>query len=99
MEEIKISLAEVSACASAIRNLNQQMFTTLQNIKKEMNDLNASWISEAGETIRQRFNQFSARFEQQKELIDRYGSFLDLTVSSYDSLETTITSNASSIQT
>lgn len=99
MEEIKISLADVSACASTIRTLNQQMYTTLQSIKKEMNDLNSSWISDGGEAIRQRFNTFSTRFEQQKELIDKYGNFLDFTVTSYDSLETTITSNASSIQT
>ncbi len=99
MDEIKISLADVSACAASIRSLNQQMFGALQNIKKEMNDLNSSWISEGGEAIRQRFNTFSTRFEQQKELIDNYGQFLDFTVSSYDSLETTITSNASTIQT
>ncbi len=99
MEEIKISLADVSACASLIRTINQQMYATLQNMKKEMNDLNSTWISEGGEAIRTRFNTFSSRFDRQKEVIDRYSQFLDFTVNSYDSLETTITSNANSIQT
>lgn len=96
MEDIKISLAEVTACANAIRNLNQRMFESLQNIKKEMNSLDIAWMSESGDTIRARFNTFANRFETQKELINAYGTFLDFTVSSYDSLETTINSNATS---
>ncbi|MBQ1468915.1 MAG: pore-forming ESAT-6 family protein [Solobacterium sp.] len=98
MNNLKISLAEVSECASRIRILNQTMYELLMNMKKEMDNTNISWISEAGETIRSRFNQFAARFDQQKEIIDTYAKFLDMTVSSYDTLETTINSNASGMQ-
>ncbi len=96
MDNIKISLAEVSNCSQAIRTLNQKMYDLLVTMKKDMNDLNGSWISESGETIRQKFNQFANKFDIQKENIDSYSKFLDLTVSSYDSLETTINANASS---
>ncbi|MFV0380141.1 MAG: pore-forming ESAT-6 family protein [Anaerorhabdus sp.] len=99
MEEIRISLAEVSSTASTIRSINEKMYDNLITVKKEMNNLSAAWISEGGEAIRQRFNTFATRFESQKELIDRYSAFLDLAVSSYDSLENTIVSNASSVQT
>lgn len=98
MNRINISLAEVSDCASRIRSNNQQMYEQLNHMKKEMNSTNASWLSEAGETIRARFNQFAARFDIQKEIIDSYAKFLDMTVSSYDSLESTINSNASGMQ-
>ncbi|MBQ6490436.1 MAG: pore-forming ESAT-6 family protein [Solobacterium sp.] len=98
MSNLRISLAEVSECASSIRTLNQQMFDLLIRMKNDMNETNVSWISDGGETIRARFNQFAARFDNQKETIDSYAKFLDMTVSSYDSLETTITSNAESIQ-
>ncbi|MBQ6223483.1 MAG: pore-forming ESAT-6 family protein [Solobacterium sp.] len=98
MNNLKISLAEVSECASRIRILNQNMYELLMNMKKEMDNTNISWISEAGETIRSRFNQFAARFDRQKEIIDTYAKFLDMTVSSYDTLETTINSNASGMQ-
>ncbi len=74
------------------------MYELLMNMKKEMDNTNISWISEAGETIRSRFNQFAARFDRQKEIIDTYAKFLDMTVSSYDTLETTINSNASGMQ-
>jgi uncharacterized protein YukE len=98
MNNINISLAEVSECASRIRILNQAMYEHLNAMRKEMNSLNVSWLSESGETIRQKFNQFAGRFDSQKEQIDSYARFLDQTVSSYDSLETTINSNASGIQ-
>lgn len=96
MEDIKISLAEVTSCAGSIRNLNQRMFESLQSIKREMSSLDGAWMSESGETIRARFMTFANRFENQKELINAYSTFLDFTVSSYDSLETTINSNATS---
>lgn len=98
MDELKISLAEVSECASKIRNFNQMMYEQLSLMKKDMNDTNASWISDAGETIRSRFNQFANRFDRQKEQIDSYVKFLDQTVDHYNTLESTIHSNASSIQ-
>lgn len=95
-EVIKISLAQVSSTAAAIRSLNQMMYESLTTMKTNMNSLNGSWISDAGETIRSRFNAFATRFDSQKEIIDSYAKFLDLTVASYDSLETSINANASS---
>ena len=96
MENIKISLNEVSNCAQALRLLNERMYEKLQIIKKDINDLNNSWISDGGETIRNRFNNFANRFEVQKDIIESYSKFLDLTVSSYDLMETSINANASS---
>lgn len=95
MDTIKISLGQVSQCAQAIRNLNTMMYESLNIMKTNMNSLNGSWISDSGETIRSRFNTFAQRFEIQKQIIDSYAKFLDLTVSSYDSLETSINANAS----
>ena len=98
MDNLKISLAEVAECASRIRSCNQLMFDELTSIKKEMSSTNVSWISDGGEAIRSRFNVFAARFETEKETIDSYAAFLDRTVESYDTLESTITSNAQSMQ-
>ncbi|MFV0551784.1 MAG: pore-forming ESAT-6 family protein [Anaerorhabdus sp.] len=95
MDDIKISLNEVSECVGQLRNLGNQIYDHLQLIKKEMDSLNGSWISESGETIRGKFTIFSNRFDQQREVIQSYATFLDLTVSSYDSLENTTNANAS----
>lgn len=96
MNNIKISLQEVSNCQKQIEALNQKIYTLLIEIKTNMNNLNAVWISDSANTIRTRFNQFSNRFDIQKETINAYAKFLELTVNSYDNLESTINSNAQS---
>ncbi len=98
MANIQISLQEVSDTANQLRSLNQMMDDELNEMKHEMNLLDGSWISEGSSEIRNKFNLFANRFEKQKATIDQYARFLDLTVSSYDTLETTIASNASSMQ-
>ncbi len=98
MDQISISLNEVSETASRIRQLNQMMYDALSDMKKEMNLLSGTWISEGSEEIRSRFAMFAGRFDRQKTVIDEYARFLELTVSSYDSLESAITGNAAGIQ-
>lgn len=98
MANIQISLQEVQDTANQLRSLNMLMDEELNAMKSEMNRLDSSWISDGSLEIRNKFNLFSARFEKQKETINQYAKFLDLAVSSYDTLETTITSNASGMQ-
>lgn len=98
MANIQISLQEVSDTVNKLRTLNQMMDDELNDMKREMNLLDGTWISDGSNEIRNKFNLFSNRFEKQKETIHQYAKFLDLAVSSYDTLETTITSNASSMQ-
>lgn len=98
MANIQISLQEVQDTANQLRSLNMLMDVELNAMKSEMNRLDSSWISDGSLEIRNKFNLFSSRFEKQKETINQYAKFLDLAVSSYDTLETTITSNASGMQ-
>lgn len=98
MANIQISLQEVQNTANQLRSLNMLMDEELNAMKSEMNRLDSSWISDGSLEIRNKFNLFSSRFEKQKETINQYAKFLDLAVSSYDTLETTITSNASGMQ-
>ncbi|MBQ4343640.1 MAG: pore-forming ESAT-6 family protein [Erysipelotrichaceae bacterium] len=96
MDGLKIQLAAVSDAARMMRARNETIYDLLQQMKKQMNDLSAVWISDGSEAIRLRFMTFSNQFDVQKEVIERYAQFLDRTVSSYDSIEGTIASNASS---
>lgn len=98
MANIQISLQEVQDTANQLRSLNMLMDEELNAMKSEMNRLDSSWISDGSLEIRNKFNLFSSRFEKQKETINQYAKFLDLAVSSYGTLETTITSNASGMQ-
>lgn len=98
MADIKISLDDVSHSASQLRSLNASMDEQLLTMKNEMNALDASWVSDASQEIRTHFNMFAARFEKERERIEEYARFLDLTVESYEALESSITSNASGMQ-
>ncbi len=95
MDQIKISLGEVSNLAAQIRLINTNLDDVLNYVKQLMNELNSVWNSDGATAITNRFMQFSLRFEKESETIENYARFLDYTVASYDSLESTITSNAS----
>ena len=95
MDQLKISLPEVSQTASSIRNYNSNLDETLSYVNKIMNELNAIWLSEGEETLLARFQKFSQKFLNESEI---YARFLDDTVSSYDSLESTIVANASNFE-
>ena len=94
MEQINISLPEVSATASQIRVYNSNLDEILSYVNKLMNEINASWYSDGEEMLLSRFNKFANKFINESEIIENYANFLDETVSSYDSLESTIVANA-----
>ncbi|MGM9940899.1 MAG: pore-forming ESAT-6 family protein [Bulleidia sp.] len=98
MAGVRISLNEVNEASTQIRALSATIYDTLTQMRNEMDSLSSTWMSEGGEQIRTRFRMFSSRFENMKEVIDSYAEYLDLAVSSYDSYESVITSNASNVQ-
>ena len=97
MSSINISLNEVNDLSNEIKRINTNILDILNYAKQEMMSLSNDWQSSGSEMIRNRFQYFSNKFIEQKDVIDSYTKFLDYTVASYDSLETTITKNASSI--
>jgi len=97
-ENINISLNEVANCASMIRNLNQKLDETLSYVYRLMNELESVWHSDGQDNLLARFNNFSNRFIDESETIESYAKFLDRTVTNYDSLESTISANASNFE-
>lgn len=98
MENIKITLPEVSASASNIRSINANLDEVLGNITKHMNDLSSVWQGTAGETIVTKFQKFTRKFMDESETIEEYAKYLDYVTQTYDSLESTLTSNASNFE-
>lgn len=98
MEQIKISLNEVSDLANDIRRINENLNDVLEYVHNEMKALSNIWDSDGSDLIRQRFEHFSRKFSEEKETIEAYAKFLDYTVASYSSLESTISKNANSFE-
>lgn len=95
---IKITMPEVSSSAMRMRGLNSELDDVLKHISNMMNELSGVWDSEGAETIVAKFKNFANRFVVESETIEEYCKFLDLTVQSYDSLESTITANATNME-
>ena len=95
MDQLNISLPEVSQTASAIRNYNSNLDERLSYVNKIMCELISIWLSNGEEALLSRFQKFAQKFLNESEIIENYARFLDETVSSYDSLESTIVANAS----
>ncbi|MBQ6492728.1 MAG: pore-forming ESAT-6 family protein [Erysipelotrichaceae bacterium] len=96
MENIRITLPEVSETAAQIRNCNATLDDILSFVSRTMNELNSIWESDGQEMLLSRFQRFATRFIDESEVIESYARFLDSAVSDYDSLESTIVANASS---
>lgn len=98
MDQLKISLPEVSNTASQIRSCNARLDETLSYVSKIMNELNSVWLSDTEETLLARFQRFATKFVTESEIIENYARFLDETVSSYDTLESAMAANASNFE-
>jgi len=66
----------------------------LADINKSMNDLEATWKSDAASDIRAAMNAMKPRFEEYKNVVESYAKFLVNTAQSYESTESAIQTNA-----
>lgn len=98
MNDLRITLAEVTQTASLIRTENQQLTNCLQDIHQCMNQLSNDWQSPAAQTIRAKFQGMLPIFDQYREIVENYAKFLDQTVQTYQSIESQLNSHAESLQ-
>ena len=87
MDQLQITLAQVTQTAASIRSQNQQLNSCLQEIGTSMNQLAAYWQSPASEKIRSRFHGMLPVFDNYRSIVESYAKFLDQTVSTYQSME------------
>lgn len=95
MDQIQITLEEVTQTAMKIRSCNEQLNEKLMIMKQYMNDLESSWQSPAANAIREKFNGMLPIFNNYYEIIQLYAKFLDVTVSAYEQTENSIYHQAS----
>ena len=93
-DSIQISTAVLQETADYIRVRNTTMEAKLADINKSMNDLEATWKSDAASDIRAAMNAMKPRFEEYKNVVESYAKFLVNTAQSYESTESAIQTNA-----
>lgn len=91
---INISTQTLLDTAEKVRAINSTLDSKLADINKSMNDLQATWKSDAASDIRAAMNAMKPRFEKYKNVIELYAKFLVNTAQSYESTESAIQTNA-----
>ena len=97
-DSIQISTQVLIDTAQKVRTINSTLDSKLADINKSMNDLEATWKSDAANDIRSAMNALKPRFEEYKAVIESYAKFLDTTAQSYESTESAIQTNASAFK-
>lgn len=97
-DSIKISTQVLTDTAQKVRDCNSAMDEKLAEINKNMNNLEATWKSDAATDIRAAMNALKPKFEQYKNVIESYAKFLVNTAQSYETTEGAIQSNASAFK-
>ncbi len=93
-DSILISTQVLVETAKKVRDINNTLDTKLAECNKEMNNLEATWKSDAATDIRDAMNALKPRFEEYKTIIDSYAAFLDKTAQNYEFTEQSIQTNA-----
>lgn len=95
---IQISTQVLLDTAEKVRTINTTLDSKLADINKNMNDLEATWKSDAASDIRAAMNALKPRFEEYKNVVESYAKFLVNTAQNYETTESAIQSNASAFK-
>ncbi len=95
---IQISTQVLLDTADKVRTINSTLDQKLADINKNMNDLEATWKSDAATDIRAAMNALKPRFEEYKSVVESYAKFLVNTAQNYESTESTVQTNASAFK-
>lgn len=98
IDGIQVSTQILLDTSQKVRSINTVLDTKLADINKSMNDLEATWKSDAASEIRTNMNAMKPRFEEYKNVVESYCKFLDTTAQSYETTETAVQSNASAFK-
>lgn len=93
--QIIINYGKFDGHADSIDNKNRDMRQTLDDIQAKINSLKGDWESNSAETIRQKINNMSDRFQNYQQVVDSYVRFIRNAAAQSKNLETTLNSNAS----
>ena len=97
-DSIQISTQVLLDTANKVRTINSNLDSKLAEINKSMNDLEATWKSDAATDIRAAMNALKPRFEEYKTVVESYAKFLVNTAQNYESTETAVQTNASAFK-
>ncbi|HBM98605.1 MAG TPA: WXG100 family type VII secretion target [Ruminococcus sp.] len=95
---IQISTQVLLDTADKVRSINTALDSKLTEINQKMNELQATWKSDAATDIRTAMNALKPRFEEYKNVVESYAKFLVNTAQSYETTEGAVQNNANAFK-
>lgn len=87
MATMYVNYGSFESWAGKISAKNEQLLENLNSIKKEINSLESSHISNSAITTREKINGMQSRFQQYYDVVDAYAKFVKNTGASYRIIE------------
>ncbi len=94
-DKINVSIDQLNATAGTFEKKNLAMDKALNKIQQIMQSLEGSWVSDAGEEVRNNMYALKPRIEEYKNVVNSYKDFLIKTAETYKTTEEGLTSQAS----
>lgn len=91
MATIKVDSTAMREKATAFKTISSNISTYTDEMEREINGMKNVWEGEAAESTVAKFAEFRRAFEEKKQTIENYASFLDQAADSYDNSENSIT--------
>lgn len=87
MATMYVNYGSFETWAQKISEKNQQLLEYLNDISKEINSLESSYISNSADTTRQKINGMRSRFQNYYDVVDAYAKFVKNTGAAYRAIE------------
>lgn len=96
---VKVDTQEIRNYRKRLNDDNEDIKRQLSNVKKSMDYLKGTeiWKSEGATVIQNKFDSLSPVFDKFYKVVSDYIEFLDRTAEKYDSTESAIKQDASSV--
>ncbi|MCM1114553.1 MAG: WXG100 family type VII secretion target [Clostridium sp.] len=94
--QLKMSTQELTNAKTVISTKNEELTDCIQNVYKEITNLvGSTWTGDAATAALNQIDTFYRKtLTAYKNAVDGYVSFIDATVSKYETTESTLASNA-----
>jgi hypothetical protein len=95
---VHIQVERVREASQQLKVQNQQIADVLMAMKQRIINIKPYFDSAAAVEFQNHFIQFSKRFLEMQETIEQYIQFLELTSSSYETLDASLKGNVNGMQ-
>lgn len=90
MATIKVDSTAMKEKATAFRTIANNISNYTDEMEREINGMKSVWEGEAAESTVAKFTKFRQAFEEKKQTIENYATFLDQAAEAYDNSENSV---------